>query len=287
MSRSTLLAVAILLVASVATVAAAGGVGGGQPAAAPSNATTLPGAQYAGAVGAQAAEVDAEHRDLTLAVRLDNATTNASRARVVAAELDDVRSTVADLEARADALDATLEGETADDGEATSQGTVLVARAVALERHLTDLEAVAASLPDAVRERHDVTTARFDDLKSRLDSLTDEQLVSLATAVAGEDVGDDLDESEDEADEADEDDEIDGDETATNDGTDGDDTETDSDGDSDAEETAGQTETADEDDAGDESSDGETDADAGDSGTDSTSAGDSDVEGSDSDDGGD
>lgn len=229
---------ALVLVASVAAavsvVGAAGGPdagqaraasGGGVAPAATNWSAPLPGSQYASVVSAQGAEVESTYYDQAFSVRLANATTNDSRAAVVASEVTAIRARLTQLESRRAAL-ANASDEALEDGEESARVTQLVAQSRALAGRIDRVEAVAATLPQPVRERYDVTASTFSSLRDRADALTTREMEETATQLAGEDVGESLDEEDDDED----DEQTDGDGDSEADGGDGTDSGTDGDG---------------------------------------------------------
>jgi hypothetical protein len=235
MRRVTTALLALVVVVAVFPVTGTVGVGGG--AAAQSESSIAPGQQFAGVVGVQGAEVRNEIEDRTLAARLGAADANATRAAVVARESVRIDARLDTLEERrADLRDRREDGEVTS-GTYSAELAEVTAEATALERRAGTLLTTARSLPNATLADAGVSVADLTTLRDRADALTDAEALSAARAVAGDDVGEDLD------DEAEESDAEDGDGSEDGEGSEDGDGESSEDGDGDSTETASDTST--------------------------------------------
>ncbi len=169
------------------------------------------GNDYGSIVGAQEAELRGAYQSRSFESRLSTATSNESRAAIVAAETDRIEATL-------DALETQRAGSTAIDDANRTEITSFVAQSHVLERRFERVNRSVESLSAAVRSSNNLSEERFDALRERIESLTTPEMVELATNVAGSDVGDELNENEDDAraDGSDDDDAADQDDDAEN-----------------------------------------------------------------------
>jgi hypothetical protein len=244
-----------------------------------------PGQQFAGVVGVQGAEVRNSVQDRALAVRLEMATTNESTAAVVAREAADVEERLEVLDDRREELRESFSEGDISAGTYRAQLAELTAETNALERRADRLAATAATLPNATLDARGTSVADIESLRDRAADLTDEEAVEAAEEIAGEDVGEDLDE-EDESDEEESDgDDGDGEDT---DGGDTDGEDGDGDADEDGTDSADDTESDAEDDSTDsDGGDADDSTDSDGSGDESTDTGDDSEDSTDSSDGSD
>ena len=179
----------VLLMGVLAIAVAGGGAAAAEPAAGPNgpppwtddsplpwqddetttenDSSVAPGQQLAGAVGAQGATVEGELWDRSLSERLDNATSDAERAAVLADEIETIETYVEALEGvRANLTESWERGELSE-GEyrASLSGFVVRARSVELRANRT----VNASeeLSPVIRDAHDVNVTRARNLSDR------------------------------------------------------------------------------------------------------------------------
>jgi hypothetical protein len=171
------------LVLLVATVALVGLMGGATADAGGSaiphnesdeNATEIsPGQELAGAVGAQGASVQGELWNRTLAERLDNASTPAQRAEVVADEVKLLNASIVSLEAsRENLTDAWDDGELTE-SEYRAALSRFVVHATAVEHRANQTVRTAEDLPERTREVNDVSLREIRDLEARAEALTE------------------------------------------------------------------------------------------------------------------
>jgi hypothetical protein len=198
MRRVTTVLLALVVVVATFPVAGTVGVGGGAVAQTAQSAESdiAPGQQFAGVVGVQGAEVRNEIEDRALATRLATAGTNATRAEVVARESVRIDGRLDTLEdRRGDLRDRREDGEITR-GTYSAELAEITAEATALERRAGTLLTTARALPNATLDATGVSVADVLDLRDRADSLTDDEALAAAREVAGDDVGEDLDEED-------------------------------------------------------------------------------------------
>lgn len=138
-----------------------------------------PGEELAGAIGEQEFAIDSELADRRFEARLDNASSDEERARIIAAEFERLEAHVDRLEA----CGAVLENESGD-GE---RERALAVRANATAERVNDTAAAAERLPDDLRREYGVDTAAFDSLLQRVLVLRESFGPADATALEGSD----------------------------------------------------------------------------------------------------
>lgn len=153
-----------------------------------SNATA--GSAVAGAVGVGASELEDDLQSRTVAVRLaaaENATApNASRASVVAAELERARDRLSSIERQRAELRAARANGSIDADEYRVRSARLTAEARGLRDRIAFLKSVAGTLPPVLAEDDGLDPATFEALDRRSANLTDETDARLFRAVVGE-----------------------------------------------------------------------------------------------------
>lgn len=218
-STDTLVVVLFGLAVVCAFVAGfvAAGLWGGTTEQPPTNGSVgTPGSGFSGIVGAQEAEVRNEYEDRSFAARLAGASSNESRAAVMRVEAESIAARLDTLAARGDELRAVD-----DDREYRTRVTGFVAQTLVLEQRIDRLQQATATLQPSTRAAFDLTDQRLQSFQERVDALVTPEMVALARGVAGDDVGDDLDEEDDDDDNGDDsDDGDDGDDADDNDGDD-------------------------------------------------------------------
>ncbi|USZ67695.1 hypothetical protein NGM10_13285 [Halorussus salilacus] len=131
------------------------------------NTTVSPGQQLAGAVGTQGASVEGELWNRTLSDRLENATTRAERAEVLAEEIAAVELYVEALEGvRANVTVAWDEGELSE-GEYRASVSELVVRARVVEMRANRTIGAAEELSPGMRATYDVNVTHARTLENR------------------------------------------------------------------------------------------------------------------------
>jgi hypothetical protein len=166
-----LLFVTVALVAATGAVAADGGQNQptwpGEDTTTENNSTTTavsPGQQLAGAVGAQGASVQGDLWNRTLTERLNNATTPAERAAVVADEVESLETYLDALESvRGNITEAWDDGELSE-GEYRASLSEFVIRARTVELRANQTARAAEDLPVTTRETYDVNATRVWEL---------------------------------------------------------------------------------------------------------------------------
>ena len=169
----------VLVVGIVALVGAMGVVAAdtGQSSPFPHNESddnetgVSPGQELAGAVGAQGASVRGELWNRTLTERLNNATTPAQRAEVVADEVELLNASVEMLNESRENLTEDWEDGELTEGEYRAWLSEFVVHAYAVERRANQTVRAAEDLPTRTREHNDVNVTQIRDLEDRAKEL--------------------------------------------------------------------------------------------------------------------
>lgn len=185
MRRTIPAVLALVLVAS--TLAAAPVLG--QEASDTESNGTAPGAQFAGAVGVQGAELNGDVQTRAYGVALDRANSSDARAAVVAERLNATEKRLADLEARQQALDRARENGSM--GEAVYRARVaeLYAEGQTVQRVLDRSNATVRELPAEARASRGLDAAAVQTLSQRASDLTGPETAAIARDVAGRSAG--------------------------------------------------------------------------------------------------
>jgi hypothetical protein len=152
-----------------------------------------PGQRLAGVVGVQAAEIDGELAERTLATRVSRAASTESKAAVLATELDTVRSRLQRLRETQTELRTARRSGDISTGEYRARMAVTAARIQAVRTRLDSSEAASRDLPAAALEGRGVTREELDRLREDADGLRGPEVAEIAREVAGDDGGRELD----------------------------------------------------------------------------------------------
>jgi len=184
----------IALIAAVVTVAA---LAGGAAAAVPSddgsvaqlNATerdaTAPGAQLAGVIGVQQAEVDSDLDNRTFGLRVANADSDAERAAIIAERQNSTQAQLASQSDRLATLREARANGTISNAEYRARVATVAAQAADTERDAAQLNRTARKLPDAVRERANINVAAIEQLRGDARTLGGPETAAIARSVGG------------------------------------------------------------------------------------------------------
>lgn len=172
MKPTVVLLMGVLALTATGGVAAAAGPDSpppwpGEETTTENNSSVAPGQQLAGAVGAQGASVEGELWNRSLSERLDNATTDAERAEVLADEIETIETYVEALEEVRANLTEAWERDEISEGEyrASLSGFVVRARSVELRANRT--VRAAEDLSPAMRDAHEVNVTHARTLEDR------------------------------------------------------------------------------------------------------------------------
>ncbi|RJX44219.1 hypothetical protein DM826_03860 [Halonotius aquaticus] len=196
MNRPTILFGTALLATLVVLATLAGGVTAavGPAATAPQVAAnettttenaTAPGAQLAGVVGVQQAEVDGDLDNRTFGLRVANADSDAERAAIIAERQNSTRAQLASQTDRlADLREARANG-TISNAEYRARVATVAAQAADTERDADQLNRTARKLPDAVRERANINVSAIEQLRTNARTLGGPETAAIARSIGG------------------------------------------------------------------------------------------------------
>ena len=170
--------VAALLVAAVPATAALADTTDGAD-------ETQPGASFAGVVGVQRAEVGNEVAQRSLDRRLAAATSNASKAAVVAEETVRLDERLADLERKKRRLTRAFENGSIDRGRYRAQMAQLAAEIRAVERRANRTAEAANDLPKTALDEQGVEVSRVRSVAQRANRTGGGTVAEAASSVSG------------------------------------------------------------------------------------------------------
>ena len=196
-----LLAVLVLLVAGL-SLPAAGAVGGsagapthaaqaGTPTAGEndSGGATAPGAQFAGVVDVQEAEVESELEGRAFGIQVARANSDDSRASVVADEVTELRQRTQELRERRDELNRARENGSITQARYRAEMAALAARSAAVERQLDRSQDASRGLPEDLLESKGVNTTAIERLRNDSRTAAGPDAAGIARSIAGPSVG--------------------------------------------------------------------------------------------------
>ncbi|QIO21293.1 hypothetical protein [Haloarcula sp. JP-L23] len=153
------------------------------------NATVAPGAQFAGAVGVQGAELGGEVEARAYGISVAKANTDNARAAVVAEETGELEVRLEALRQRKAALQQARENGSMSEGEYRARMAQLHAETRTVERLATQTNETASTLPAEALEAEGVDMAAVRSLADRSEELTGPEVAEIARSIAGNDVG--------------------------------------------------------------------------------------------------
>ena len=177
----------------VALAVLAGGVAAAAgPTAAPQVAAndtttnaTAPGAQLAGVVGVQQAEVDSALDNRTFGLRVATADSDAERAAIIAERQNNTRAQLASQTDRLAALREARANGTISNAEYRARVATVAAQAADTKRDAAQLNRTARDLPAAVRERNNINVSAIERLRTDARNLGGPETAAIARSIGG------------------------------------------------------------------------------------------------------
>ncbi|WP_336336257.1 hypothetical protein [Haloarcula brevis] len=150
---------------------------------------TPPGAQLAGVVSVQGAEIDGEVQSRTFGIRVAQANTDDAKAAVVADQLNDSEARLAELQQRKRALERARENGSMSEGEYRAKAAQLHAETKTVQRLTNETNETASRLPAEALERKGVDASAIQALSQRANELSGPEVAAIARGIAGPGVG--------------------------------------------------------------------------------------------------
>jgi hypothetical protein len=145
-----------------------------------------PGAQLAGVVGVQGAEVESEVGARAFGQRVAAAASNGSKAAIVAGEVNDSRERLETLRDRLAELKDARESGNISEGRYRAETARVAAEIGAVERRLEQSNETASSLPAAVRENSGINTSSIERLRTEARNLSGPEVAAIARSIGGD-----------------------------------------------------------------------------------------------------
>ncbi|POG55385.1 DUF7096 domain-containing protein [Haloferax marisrubri] len=146
---------------------------------------TLPGQRLSAVIGVQGSETDGELERRTFEARFAKANSNASKAAVVATQVETVRERLTELEQRRDRLEAQRENGTLSEGQYRARLTQTVADIERTRSMLNQTADAASTVPAGDLSARGVDTAELDRLRTNASELTGPEVAEIARELAG------------------------------------------------------------------------------------------------------
>jgi len=184
---TALLAAVVTLAALVGAGAATAGPGAAQQLDTNETAanTTAPGAQLAGVIGVQQAEVDGDLDNRSFGVRIANAASDEERAAIIADRQAETSQQVATQAERLADLRAARDTGNLTQGEYRARVAIVASQAATAERTADQLNRTARELPPAVRERKGINATAIDRLRTDARNLSGPETAAIARSIGG------------------------------------------------------------------------------------------------------
>jgi len=189
MTRIAPLALSLVMVVGVVAWVPLPGLGAGTAQTDETNVTAAPGERLAGVVGVQGAAIDGEIARRAFAHRLASATTNASKAAVIAEKYDSLQSQRGALaDRRAELLEAHRNG-TLSDGEYQARMATVHAQSETVQNLANRTAMASAGLPAGALEAKGVNATAIQTLRADAAALTGPETAAVARSIAGPSAG--------------------------------------------------------------------------------------------------
>jgi hypothetical protein len=159
------------------------------PTAQADDSAVAPGAQLAGVVGVQEAELDGEVQSRTFGIRIARANSEDAKASVVADQVNDSEARLAELQQRKRALDAARENGSMSEGEYRARAAQLHAETRTVQRLANETNETASRLPAGALEQKGINAMAIKTLSQRASELGGPETAAIARDIAGPDVG--------------------------------------------------------------------------------------------------
>ena len=150
---------------------------------------TPPGQRLSGVIGVQASETDGELERRTFETRLEKANSNASKAAVVAGQVDTVRERLTALQQEKERLQNARENGSLPEGAYRVKMTKTVADIERTKSMLNQTANAAAEVPAADLRAEGVDTDELDTLRQSANELAGPDVAAIARDLAGENPG--------------------------------------------------------------------------------------------------
>jgi hypothetical protein len=144
-----------------------------------------PGEQLSGVVGVQAAEFDGEIERNAFRIGLERANDNASKARHIAAKLNESEARLTELSERKAELEARRENGTISEGQYRARMARLATETETVRGQLNQSNATAAELPEETLRENGVNTTAIRTLKQNASDLSGREVAEIARSIAG------------------------------------------------------------------------------------------------------
>ncbi|MFB6211082.1 MAG: hypothetical protein ABEI76_06060 [Halobacteriales archaeon] len=155
-----------------------------------SNASAVPpGAQFAGVLGVQQAELDGEVEARIFGQRVAAAASNRSKAAVVANQSQRLQQRLEALQAQRESLRAARQNGSIDQGTFAARMATLNARSETLQRLANRTATTARGLPAATLAAKGVNVTAIRTLQTKARTLTGPEVAAIARSIAGPSVG--------------------------------------------------------------------------------------------------
>jgi hypothetical protein len=207
-SLVVLLVAAVTVVAVPAASLAPGGIGASQDSAgdatevqangtnaqaaanASENASIPPGSQLTGIVGVQKAEIEGEVATRSFDIALNRSGGNASKqAAVVARQVTDLESRLADLRDRKAELDRARANDTITESEYRARIAEVAARTSTVKRLANRTENATRDIPEETLRENGVNATAIAKLKAGARNLSGPEVAEIARSIAGPGAG--------------------------------------------------------------------------------------------------
>jgi hypothetical protein len=153
------------------------------------NGSVGPGAMLSGIVGVGKAEIEGEIEERAFGIRIANATSNESKAGVVAEEVRALRDRLAELREEKQELQEARQNDSITGDQYKARLAALNTRAQSVTRLTNRTESAARELPADVLREKGVNVTAIQALRGNASELAGPEVAAIARQIAGPDAG--------------------------------------------------------------------------------------------------
>ncbi|MFB6308278.1 MAG: hypothetical protein ABEH35_03020 [Haloarculaceae archaeon] len=153
------------------------------------NASVGPGAQLAGVVSVQEAEIEGDVQQRTFGIKIAQAATANAKAEVVGQQLGEIEQRLQNLSERKQELREARENGSMSEGEFRAKMARLHAETQTTKQLTNDTANVTEGLPEETLRENGINVTAIQTLKERASELSGPEVAKIARSIAGPNVG--------------------------------------------------------------------------------------------------
>lgn len=150
------------------------------------NGSIAPGAQLAGVVGVQEAEIEGDVESRAYGIQVAQAATNNSKADIVSERLAAIEARLDELEQEKENLTEARENGSMSEGKYNAKVAALSARTKNVQRLTNETNETASGLPAELLQEKGINATAIQTLQNRSSEMSGPEVAAIARSIAGE-----------------------------------------------------------------------------------------------------